>query len=84
MLIKFANYPEAVLVWKIMLFCSNYAKNHASTIRQGRADELQRAVKHFRSTSGTCGACQVSSALVGPNSFRAVVWLVDQRNGGPF
>ena len=33
---KFANYAEAVLVWKIMLLFSNYAKNYASTIRQGR------------------------------------------------
>ena len=30
----FANYAEAVLVWK-MLFCSSYAKKYASTIRQG-------------------------------------------------
>ena len=34
-MLKFANYAVAVLVWKIMLFCSNYAKNYASTIRQG-------------------------------------------------
>ena len=33
--LKFANYAVAVLVKKIMLFCSNYAKNYASTIRQG-------------------------------------------------
>ena len=31
-------YAEAVLVWKIMPFCSNYAKNCASTIRQGQAE----------------------------------------------
>jgi len=30
--LKFANYAVAVLVKKIMLFCSNYAKNYASTI----------------------------------------------------
>ena len=33
--LKFANYAVAVLVYKIMLFCSNYAKNYANTIRQG-------------------------------------------------
>ena len=33
--LKFANYSVAVLVKKIMLFCSSYAKNYASTIRQG-------------------------------------------------
>ena len=33
--LKFANYAVAVLVQKIMLFCSNYAKNYASTIGQG-------------------------------------------------
>ena len=33
--LKFANDAVAVLVKKIMLFCSNYAKNYASTIRQG-------------------------------------------------
>ena len=33
--LKFANYAVAVLVKKIMLFCSSYAKNYASTIRQG-------------------------------------------------
>ena len=33
--LKFANYAVAVLVLKIMLFCSNYAKNYASTVRQG-------------------------------------------------
>ena len=32
--LKFANYAVAVLVLKIMLSCSNYAKNYASTIRQ--------------------------------------------------
>ena len=37
--LKFANYAEAVLVWKIMLFCSNYAKHYASTIRQGLVGE---------------------------------------------
>ena len=30
----YANNAVAVLVQKIMLFCSNYAKNYASTIRQ--------------------------------------------------
>ena len=33
--LRFANYAVAVLVLKIMLFCSNYAKNYASTVRQG-------------------------------------------------
>ena len=33
-MLKFANYALAVLVLKIMLSCSNYAKNYASTIRQ--------------------------------------------------
>ena len=33
-MLKFANYAVAVLVLKIMLSCSNYAKNYASTIRQ--------------------------------------------------
>ena len=33
--LTFANYAAAVLVCKIMLFCSNYAKHYASTIRQG-------------------------------------------------
>ena len=33
--LKLADHDEAVLVCKIMLFCSNYAKNYASTIRQG-------------------------------------------------
>ena len=33
--LKYANYAVAVLVEKIMLFCFNYAKNYASTIRQG-------------------------------------------------
>ena len=32
--LKFANYAVAVLVLKIILSCSNYAKNYASTIRQ--------------------------------------------------
>ena len=32
--LKFANYAVVVLVLKIMLSCSNYAKNYASTIRQ--------------------------------------------------
>ena len=32
--LKFANYAVAKLVLKIMLSCSNYAKNYASTIRQ--------------------------------------------------
>ena len=32
--LKFANYAVAVLVEKIMLFCSSNAKNYASTIRQ--------------------------------------------------
>ena len=32
--LKFANYAVAVLVLKIMLSCSNYAKTYASTIRQ--------------------------------------------------
>ena len=33
--IKFANYAEAVLVWKSMVFFSNYAKHYARTILQG-------------------------------------------------
>ena len=28
--LKFANYAVAVLVKKIVLFCSNYAQNYAS------------------------------------------------------
>ena len=36
--LKFANYAVAVLVKNIMLFCSNYAKNYASTIRQGPSE----------------------------------------------
>ncbi len=32
--LKIANYAVAVLVLQIMLFCSNYAKNYASTIHQ--------------------------------------------------
>ena len=32
--LKFANYAVAVLVLKIMLSCTNYAKSYASTIRQ--------------------------------------------------
>ena len=32
--LNFANYAVAMLVLKIMLSCSNYAKNYASTIRQ--------------------------------------------------
>ena len=40
-LLKFANYAVAVLVLKkIMLFCSNYAKNYASTIRQDLRSSL--------------------------------------------
>ena len=31
--LKFAYYAVAVLIWKIMLFCSYYAKNYNSTIR---------------------------------------------------
>ena len=35
--VQFSNYAVAVLVQKInTLFCSNYAKNYASTIRQGQ------------------------------------------------
>ena len=36
--LKFVNYAVAVLVLKIMLSCSNYAKNYASTIRQCLAE----------------------------------------------
>ena len=42
-MLKFANYAAAVLVYKIMLFCSNYAKNYASTFRQGQAQFTQMA-----------------------------------------
>ena len=41
--LKFAIYAVAVLVKKIMLFCSNYAKNYASTIRQGQGTNAGRA-----------------------------------------
>ena len=40
--LKFANYAVAVLVKKIMLFCSNYAKNYASIIRQGLGKTSKR------------------------------------------
>ena len=33
--LKFAYYAMVMLSKKIILFCSNYAKNYASTIRQG-------------------------------------------------
>ena len=49
--LKIAKYAAAVLVCKIMLFCSNYAKNYASTIRQGLGTNNRFGIPHLAISS---------------------------------
>ena len=51
-MLKCAYYAEAVLVWKIMFFCSNYAKNYAAQSAQAYFGRV--APKFRRCPSVSC------------------------------
>ena len=71
--LKFANYAEAVLVWEIMLFCSNYAKDYAAVLtlaiaeRQSRKSRLISTVLRLQrrpDVATTSHQCSVSRIVV--------------------
>ena len=76
--LKFANYAVEVLVEKIMLFCFNYTKNYACTIRQGLGVRTETRLRELTDAELNCThffvndlfSCSSSVRLLcEPNSF---------------